>query len=385
MFYYSGFKEKENPQLEPEILRRVIPQADFFSEKKGDPPFYEAYTEEDGNVKKVGICFLTTEVFPEERGYGGPIGVLVGLDMRGVITGIHIVFHRETESYVRPMYEPWFTDQFRGKGVWDALTPGKDIQGITRATITSGAVARVVRRSARTMASRYLGVELPEEAEEKLFIPWIDVSIISALFIIASIGLVTGKRVFLWIGLGGGFAWLGVIKVSPLSTVHFINLLMGNIPSKSQGILLYVLIGASVVTALILGRVYCRGVCPFGALQDFMHIVSPLSSLVKIRFMSESSIGKMGNMRFVVLWGIVAGAFLIGDSKVAAVEPFVFLFNMRGSVFAWALIGVVLFWGLFYRRFWCRFFCPVGAALQLLTILSPVRIWRLKDEDSFRI
>jgi len=362
-----------------------MPQADFFSEKRDDPPFYEAYTEEDGKAKKVGICFLTTEVFPEERGYGGPIEVLVGLDMKGVITGIYIISHNETESYVRPVYEPWFTDQFREKGVWDALTPGKDIQGITKATITSDAVARAVRRSTRVMASRYLGIKLPEEAENKLSIPWIDVAVISVLFIIASSGLITGKRVFLWVGLGGGFAWLGLIKISPLSTVHFLNLLMGKIPSISQGIFLYILIGASLLTSLTLGRVYCRGVCPFGALQDFLHVVSPLRSLVRIRPVKESSIENLGDVRYVVLWGIVTSVFITGNSKVAAVEPFVFLFGLRGSVFAWVLAGVVLFWGLLYRRFWCRFFCPVGVALQLLTKLSLLRRWRVKDEDSFRV
>lgn len=195
IFYYSRIK-KENPQLDFETLRRVMPQADFFSEKRGDPPFYEAYTKEDGKAKKVGICFLTTEVFPEERGYGGPIEVLVGLDIRGVITGIYIISHSETENYVRPMYEPWFTDQFRGKGVRDALTPGKDIQGIKRATITSDAVARVVRRSVRVMASRYLEIGLPEEAEKKLFVPWIDAGVVSVLFIFASFGLIAGKRFF---------------------------------------------------------------------------------------------------------------------------------------------------------------------------------------------
>lgn len=176
-----------------------------------------------------------------------------------------------------------------------------------------------------------------------------------------------------------------MIRISPLSTVRLINLLMGNIPSISQGIFLYVLIGASLMTALTLGRVYCRGVCPFVALQDFLNLVPPLRSLVKIRPVKESSIENLGEIRYIVLWGIVTCAFLTRNSKVAAIEPFVFLFSLRGSVFAWAFVGVVLFWGLLYRRFWCRFFCPLGAALQLLTKLSLFRGWRRKDEDSFRV
>jgi hypothetical protein len=65
-------------------LRRLFPSATTFSPKGGDPPHIKAY----GGDVLLGYAFWTTELLPLERGYGGPIAILVGLDTKGTLTGV---------------------------------------------------------------------------------------------------------------------------------------------------------------------------------------------------------------------------------------------------------------------------------------------------------
>ncbi len=370
----------DNRDRELEAIRRIMQSADSFSEKSGKPPFYEAFRSDPEQKQRLGICFLTTDVFPDERGYAGPIHVMVGLDNGGKITGIEILSHNETPSYVRPMYEPWFTEQFQGKSIGDGFRLGEDIQGITRATMTSEAIAQGVRKSSRKMAALHLGLQAPDEPDSKATVPWADVGVLLILFAIALIGIITVKKFLLWVALAGSFTFLGILKISPLSTIHFLNLIMGNTPPLHQGIFIYSLLGAATLSAITLGRVYCRGICPFGAIQEVLHRVSPFRSLSQ--GLSEKMKGRKGLriIPYLVLWILAMIAFITKDTKAASIEPYLFLFGFRGSILAWFLTGIVLFWGFFYRRFWCRIFCPVGAALDLLGKLSPFNKLRKNEK-----
>ena len=75
-------------------LKQLFPSATSFSPKEGDPPHFTAYT--GGAAKTVaGYAYWTTELLPLERGYGGPIAMLVGLDTNGRLTGVIMGEHHE--------------------------------------------------------------------------------------------------------------------------------------------------------------------------------------------------------------------------------------------------------------------------------------------------
>jgi transcriptional regulator of nitric oxide reductase len=103
----------------------------------------------------VGYAFWTTELAPLERGYGGPIAILVGLDTKGLLTGIAITDHHEPygDFSIDP---PRFSAQFRGKDVRDPFRLGEDIDAVSRATITMSSAVRAVRNSARRVARQFL-------------------------------------------------------------------------------------------------------------------------------------------------------------------------------------------------------------------------------------
>ena len=131
-------------------LKQLFPSATAFSPKGGDPPHFKAYAG-TGSRDVVGYAFYTTEVSPLERGYGGPIVMLVGIDVKGVLTGIVITDHHEPYGDFS-IDRPAFAAHFRGKDVRDPFRLGTDIDAVSRATITMSSAVRAIRNSARRIA-----------------------------------------------------------------------------------------------------------------------------------------------------------------------------------------------------------------------------------------
>lgn len=145
---------------ELEQLQRVFPGADSFSEKAGEPPVYRAYQSDPSDAEPVlvGYLFETPDLPPEEVGYSAPINSLVGLDLEGTLTGMEVLSYRESYKSIRGDFinTEQFPNQFEGKTVGDGFRVGRDVDGISRATITSWAVARGIRNAARRVARTYL-------------------------------------------------------------------------------------------------------------------------------------------------------------------------------------------------------------------------------------
>jgi NosR/NirI family nitrous oxide reductase transcriptional regulator len=137
-------------------LKQVVPSAASFSPKMLDPPHFKAFApSQAAGQQTVGIAFWTTEIEPLERGYDGPIKILVGMDMQGILTGIVVAQHHE--PYGDFSIEPaQFAAQFKGKSVRDGFRVGADIDAVSRATISVTSAARAIRNSARRMATQLL-------------------------------------------------------------------------------------------------------------------------------------------------------------------------------------------------------------------------------------
>jgi NosR/NirI family nitrous oxide reductase transcriptional regulator len=138
-------------------LKQLFPSATSFSTKEGDPPHYTAYS---GGQNVVGYAFWTTEILPLERGYGGPIAILVGLDLTGHLTGVIVGEHHEPygDFSIDP---PRFAAQFKNKDVRDPFKLGEDVDAVSRASITMSSAVRTIRNSARRMARQYLTAPPP--------------------------------------------------------------------------------------------------------------------------------------------------------------------------------------------------------------------------------
>jgi transcriptional regulator of nitric oxide reductase len=139
-------------------LKRLFPQAVAFSPFGGTPLHYKAYgvdPKSNPNAPPIGLVFWTTDLVPEEVGYHGPIHILVGLDMTGIITGAFVDYHSEPYGYfsVEPVE---FGAQFKGKSVRAPFKVGEDVHAVSRATISITSGTRAIRDSVRTMAKLFL-------------------------------------------------------------------------------------------------------------------------------------------------------------------------------------------------------------------------------------
>jgi ferredoxin/Na+-translocating ferredoxin:NAD+ oxidoreductase RnfG subunit len=147
-------------EVDSELLHEVMPAADSFSEKSGEPPVYRAYKTDAAAAEPelIGYLFETPDLPPEEIGYSAPIDVLVGVDLHGTLTGIKILYYRESYKSIRGDFlaTERFPNQFETKNVADGFRVGRDVDGVSRATISSWAVARGIRNAARRVARVYL-------------------------------------------------------------------------------------------------------------------------------------------------------------------------------------------------------------------------------------
>ena len=112
---------------------------------------YEAY-DAAGNV--IGYVSQITVI-----GFGGEIEVTVGMDMDGAVTAINVGGSNfsETSGLGAKTREPAFTDQF--KGVSGMLVLKQDIDSVTGASVSSGAVVSGVNK-----ALVYMTALLPQTA-----------------------------------------------------------------------------------------------------------------------------------------------------------------------------------------------------------------------------
>jgi len=145
--------------IEPSVLaklKQLFPAAATFSPKEGEPLHFTAYAAgARGPQSVMGYAFWTTEVVPLERGYGGPIVMLVGIDTKGILSGVVVGEHHEPYgSFSIDM--PAFSAQFRGKDVRDPFKLGEDVDAVSRATITMSSAVRTIRNSSRRVARQLL-------------------------------------------------------------------------------------------------------------------------------------------------------------------------------------------------------------------------------------
>jgi transcriptional regulator of nitric oxide reductase len=142
-------------------LKQLFPNAVSFSPLAGDPLHYTAFALDpklSPNAPPLGYAFWTTDMVPDEHGYHGPIHILVGLDLKGTITGAIVDYHSEPYGYfsVEP---PKFGAQFKGKTIKDPFIVGRDVEAVSRASISIGSATRAIRDGSRLAASKLLPPE----------------------------------------------------------------------------------------------------------------------------------------------------------------------------------------------------------------------------------
>jgi ferredoxin len=126
-----------------------------------------------------------------------------------------------------------------------------------------------------------------------------------------------------------------------------------------------------LVFTLFFGRTFCAAVCPLGAIQEVV-AVRP----VRVPVWLEHALGLLAYvyLGLAVLYAALSTADL-PTRLICRYDPFVGLFRRSGSANMLILGGCFLLLGVFVGRPYCRFLCPYGAILGLL---SKVAKWHVK-------
>jgi len=156
---------------------------------------------------------------------------------------------------------------------------------------------------------------------------------------------------------GGGF-------LCPVSAVQNILFKAG-----SAYLILFLI---PLISTAIFGRFYCGFVCPFGALSELFHIK-------KIRISVNKRWDRLLKyLKYIILIILVLRIFL-GSEVVTDITPFKALFTFGGSWLNWSLTGLFIVLSIFFYRPFCKYFCPYGA---LMALISRFSLFKIKSDES---
>jgi len=406
-----------------DLARSYFPQADKVGEFEGDPLAAPVYAGE----QLLGYVLRTTDIAPIPAYSGKPITLLVGLALDGRISGLEITKHSEPilAAGVSEKALKHYVDQYRGVSVRKRVKLGGaeregyvTIDGITGATITAMVMnATVMKAIGKVAKSRGIPVSggAPVQAGMPAELPagqpapawWLGetsepfwVSVWRArVWQIAVLSVALGLLVFIllfqdWLTcrprllkhirtayLLFTLFFIGWYSLAQLSIVHvltFINAILHQFSWEAFLVdpLIFILWGFVALTLLLWGRgVYCGWLCPFGALQELTYKIARRFKIPEFNIpdVIHERLTALKYVIFVMLFGLSLQS--IGYAAMAAeVEPFktaiVLHFNREGVFIAYALGLLVV--GVFSRKFFCKYLCPLGAALA---IPAPLRIF----------
>ena len=210
----------------------------------------------------------------------------------------------------------------------------------------------------------------------------LDLSLFVAFATLALVSFFRKSAALKYVTLVAAVAYLGFAKSQLISVVNVFSLVTGNLPVFRYSLAWYLFAGFTVVSTVLWGRVYCGRICAYGALTQLLDRIVPARLRLEVPPWLERHAAKV---KYVLL-GATLLYFLV-TSNIAAyryVEPF-WLFTLQSTTALWIGLAVLLVATVFVRNLYCRFLCPVGAALGLLSNLTVFRIKRWSECNTCKI
>jgi NosR/NirI family transcriptional regulator, nitrous oxide reductase regulator len=178
--------------------------------------------------------------------------------------------------------------------------------------------------------------------------------------------------------------YLGFTKSSLVSISDVFRLTDLSVPAFKYSLAWYVFMLFVVMTTVLWGRVYCGRVCAFGALTQLMDPIVPREMRLEI----PARIEKYANLvKYGVLTAVFAYYVVTKDVAlpIRYAEPF-WMFSRFGTTPMWIGLAGLLVTAVFVRNLYCRFLCPVGATLGIISSLTTVfRIKRWSECKTCKI
>ena len=211
---------------------------------------------------------------------------------------------------------------------------------------------------------------------------YLDLAVLAAFFVLAMISFKRKSVALKFVTFAFAIGYLGFAKSYLISITNIFSVLDWNWPVVKHNLAWYLFFAFTVVSTILWGRLYCGRICAYGALTQTLDAILPAKWRVNV----PRSIEKRAAMiKFGVLAGVIAYYLLTHDLLIYQyTEPF-WMFGMFGTPLMWTLLAILLTATLFVRNLYCRFLCPVGATLGLMSYLTVFRIKRWSECNTCRI
>jgi len=168
--------------------------------------------------------------------------------------------------------------------------------------------------------------------------------------------------------------WLGWYANTQLSVVNVLTFLNALVTGFSWEFFLAAplifILWASVAAGLLFwGRgPFCGWLCPFGALQEFLSLAAKKLGFpqIEVPWAIHERLWPIKYVIFLGLFGLSLYSLAYAE-VLAEIEPFktAIILKFNREILFIAIALAMLLPGLFIERFFCRYVCPLGAALAI--------------------
>ena len=157
-------------------------------------------------------------------------------------------------------------------------------------------------------------------------------------------------------------------------------------PLHPSGLILFIAITG---VSLFLKKGFCGWICPVGTLSQYVWMAGEKVFGRNFRVEQYTDIGLRSIKYVLFAFFFVAIVIAMGSNwilmffgtdyyKVADVKMLKFFTDMTALTF-WILVALGIL-SLLYKNFWCRYLCPYGALLGIVSRLSPVKVRRNEEK-----
>ena len=211
----------------------------------------------------------------------------------------------------------------------------------------------------------------------------LDLVLLSTFIALALVSFFRKSVALKYVTFVAAVGYLGFTKSTLVSVSDVFRLTDLSVPEFKYSLAWYLFMLFVVVTTVLWGRVYCGRVCAFGALTQLMDPVIPRTMRfeIPVRIEKYANLIKYGVLAIVLVYFIITKDVSV---PVRFVEPF-WMFSLFGTTAMWIGLAVLLVATVFVRNLYCRFLCPVGAALGIISNLTVFRIKRWSECNTCKI
>lgn len=383
----SSSSQAELFTIKRDVLLQLVNASDIeFARSHGNVTYY-IVTSAANAQQVLGLIYLTTDVAPEwTYGYNSHVAILVFMNQTGTIESLRAWRVQESWGYLVTQDS---LNEFVGRSVYDPLEVGQDVNAITSATVTSRSIASGVREAGRKVIDDYRATHGRELGPLEQYLAsaaamiqqsdLIEATAMIGMFGAAIIVYRQNRQPLKYAFLGVVILFIGIYTGRMVSIIDLTQLMWATFPPLFSNLYWYALFGSMLVTSLILGRLYCGYICPFGAFTQIIHRISPIKRIVPIKIHS-----KLVYIKYPILAGVAAGV-LLGDSWITGIEPFQTFFRLRGDWWMWIVMAAAVVVSVPFNRFYCSYICPAGAVMSLAGKLRIREIKRWPECDRCKI